>query len=206
MNAWLLPLSTTAVYASILAKAWRIYRIFDTSPKMKKVVIKDLHLLFYIVCMVGVDAILVLFWQLFDTIQQKPYYTYEANTYLSQVVVPSSFVSFNRQQMLNLSQNDKDFVSYQEPSQPILQNLSQNSKIQVVLECGSDLGDVWITLFTIYKIILFMYGIYLAWMIRNVNVPSMNDSKYLILSTFSVLVCGLGSMALAQVSNRTSLK
>jgi hypothetical protein len=32
--------------------------------------------------------------------------------------------------------------------------------------------------------------------IRNINVPSMNDSKYLFLSTYIIIVCGLGSMTL----------
>ena len=52
---------------------------------------------------------------------------------------------------------------------------------------------------TVYKIILLMYGIYLAWIIRNVNVPSMNDSKYLLLSTYTIIVASLGSMTLSQL-------
>ena len=66
-------------------------------------------------------------------------------------------------------------------------------------ECNSNYQEVWITTLTMYKIILLMYGIYLAWIIRNVNVPSMNDSKYLLLSTYAIIICGLGSMTLTQL-------
>jgi len=44
-----------------------------------------------------------------------------------------------------------------------------------------------------------MYGIYLAWITRNINVPAMNDSKYLLLSTYTIIICGLGSMTLVQL-------
>jgi hypothetical protein len=35
----------------------------------------------------------------------------------------------------------------------------------------------------------------------NINVPAMNDSKYLLLSTYTIIICGLGSMTLSQVIN-----
>lgn len=84
-------------------------------------------------------------------------------------------------------------------SQPIVQNYSQKNQLKLIFECNSSYNEVWVTILTMYKIVLLMYGIYLAWIIRNINVPSMNDSKYLLLSTYTIIVCGLGSMTLMQV-------
>ena len=73
------------------------------------------------------------------------------------------------------------------------------NSIKIVFECSSHYSDVWITIFVLDKIILVMYGIYLAWIIRNINVAPMNDSKYLFLSSYSIIVNGLGSMTLMQL-------
>ena len=87
-------MSSTAVYAAMLAKAWRIYKIFETTPKMKKVVIKDLRLVIYIVCMVMIDVIILTIWQFVDTVKLKSRYVYESQSQSSsQIVLPPSFTS-----------------------------------------------------------------------------------------------------------------
>ncbi|RNA35517.1 gamma-aminobutyric acid type B receptor subunit 2-like [Brachionus plicatilis] len=44
LNTWIIPLSSTAIYAAMLAKAWRIYKIFDTSPQNKKIIYASLFI------------------------------------------------------------------------------------------------------------------------------------------------------------------
>lgn len=165
----------------MLAKAWRIYKIFDNSPKMKKVVIKDYRLFIYIGCMCAFDLTVLTLWQVFDTISIRGRFVYETTNQISTVVVSS-----------NTTNSENGFT-------PTVQNLSHTSELKLVYECNSNYQEVWITALTMYKIILLMYGIYLAWIIRNVNVPSMNDSKYLLLSTYAIIICGLGSMTLTQL-------
>lgn len=211
-------MSSTAIYAAMLAKAWRIYKIFDTTPKMKKVVIKDLRLVIYIMCMVLVDVIILAIWQLVDTVKLKSRYVYESQSQSSsQIVLPPSYSSkysffSSTSNILNVPLNNTNpdpFNSITEtttpiipnfdPNTPIIQNFSLTNQLKVVLECNSNYNEVWITILTMYKIILLMYGIYLAWIIRNINVPSMNDSKYLLLSTYTIIVSGLGSLTLIQL-------
>lgn len=263
----MLPIGSTAIYAAMLAKAWRIYKIFETTPKAKKIVIKDLRLVFYILCLIAFDALIVGLWQMFDTIKLKPRYVYELQSQPTQVILPSSyFTKSSAAALANNNINNKnggEFMSSSSSlladslaqgnlflkgrntsssnqagfdmlssilttplnglvsgggvgggdesdtlvgtvagsltSQPVVQNYSQKSQLKLVFECYSSYNEVWVTILTMYKIILLMYGIYLAWIIRNINVPSMNDSKYLLLSTYTIIVCGLGSMTLMQV-------
>ena len=162
----------------MLAKAWRIYRIFDTSPKLKKIVIKDLRLVVYIILMVLIDLAIVFIWLLVDTVKLKPRLILETNSV----------------QLKNNSLTESIKMLSSNHSHPI-------HNLKLVFECNSDYNEVWITVLTMYKLCLFMYGIYLSWITRNINVPSMNDSKYLLLSTYTILICGLGSMTLSQVIN-----
>lgn len=262
VNTWILPLSSTAIYAAMLTKAWRIYKIFETTPKAKKIVIKDLRLVFYILCLMAFDALIVALWQFLDPIKLKPRYVYEIQTQPTQVILPSSYFTKSTSAILSSSsistavntelgfgggvldrdqrpstnfsnRNANGGVEFDElmayltttaplllsaaggggveasaagggggsssGSFPVVQNYSQKNQLKLVFECNSNYNEVWITILTMYKIILLMYGIYLAWIIRNINVPSMNDSKYLLLSTYTIIVCGLGSMTLMQV-------
>jgi len=181
----------------MLTKAWRIYKIFETTPKMKRVVIKDIRLVVYIGCMIMIDAVIVLVWYFVDTIRLKPRYVYETLSQPAQIVVPASYS--NKFSFIPDTKTS-NYSSFLDSSLPIIHNSSHISQLKVVFECDSNYNEVWITILTMYKIILLMYGIYLAWIIRNINVPSMNDSKYLLLSTYTIIVCGLGSMTLMQVS------
>lgn len=182
----------------MLAKAWRIYKIFETTPKVKKIVIKDFRLVAYIICMMIIDAVVLIIWQFVDTVRLKARYVYEAQSQPSQVFVPIQIESNN------LTQYSGDLIAArtlkQNETVPLIRNVShQTSQLKVAFECNSNFNEVWITVLTMYKIIMIMYGIYLAWIIRNINVPSMNDSKYLLLSTYTLIICGLGSMTLIQL-------
>lgn len=245
INAWIIPLASTAIYAAMLAKAWRIYKIFETTPKAKKIVIKDLRLVAYICGLIAFDALIVTAWYLVDTIKLKPRYVYEVQSQPTQVILPSSYFTKSTEatssaalvdHSIRRNASSLDLFSSSSSSSlsslyftssstsssttsdpiaevvdtlsgggggsislPIVQNYSQKNQLKLVFECNSNYNEVWITILTMYKIILLMYGIYLAWIIRNINVPSMNDSKYLLLSTYTIIVCGLGSMTLMQV-------
>jgi gamma-aminobutyric acid type B receptor len=182
INACIIPMCSTAVYAAMLTKSWRIYKIFDTTPKLKKVVIKDMRLVVYILMMVSVDAFISLLWYFFDSIKLRPRFIYETQSQFSQIIVPASYLTRLSNQTGITVQND-----------------SYSSQLKLVYECTSNYNEVWITILIMYKISLSMYGIYLAWITRNINVPAMNDSKYLLLSTYTIIICGLGSMTLVQL-------
>nr|QVK45729.1 G protein-coupled receptor [Proales similis] len=178
-NAWILPIASTIVYGAMLGKAWRIYKIFETSPRLKRVIIRDEHLVSYLLVLVLIDSAIAACWQYFDPLSIRARFVYEHSPQLVRVARP-------------------DTNSTNEPS-GIVHDLSPLSQVHLILECRSKLDEVWITVFTLLKLITFMYGIYLAWLIRNVQVPSMNDAKYLLMSTFAIIVAGLGSMSLMQL-------
>ena len=162
--------------------------------------------------MVVLDACVLTVWQVLDPVKLRARYVYENTPQPSQIIVPPSFLSrFSIVSTLTTtpvaiknttSSFFDDFTLISDPtdiSQPVVQNFSQTTQLKVLFECNSNMFEVWITILTMYKIILLMYGIYLAWIIRNISVPSMNDSKYLLLSTYAIIVCGLGSMSLMQI-------
>jgi len=198
VNQWLIPICSTAIYTAMLGKAWRIYKIFENSPKLKKVVIKDHCLVAYITIMCLVDIGFLVLWQIFDGVKIQARYVYETKYEVSSVVVPFSYIQRTNE---NLSEyiDPSSSLEGNYNQMPIVQNFSHTNKIKLIYECNSNYWEVWITALTVYKIILIMYGIYLAWIIRNVNVPSMNDSKYLLFSTYAIIVAGLGSMTLTEL-------
>jgi hypothetical protein len=176
----------------MLTKAWRICKIFDTTTKMKKIVIKDLRLIIYILIMVTVDLIVLIFWQITDTVKLKSRYVYEVHSQLSQVILPSSysskysqimstkpnlysiFSSNNSTSILELASKtpyesldmDINDMTNNKNNNPIITNFTQTNQLKIIFECNSNYNEVWITILTMYKIILLMYGIYLAWIIR----------------------------------------
>jgi gamma-aminobutyric acid type B receptor len=186
----------------MLTKAWRIYKIVETSQRFQKIVLKDSRLVVYICCMLFVDFIIILAWQWIDPVELRSRYIYETEHKSTQVILPSSYLlaNYSLTPLANSSQIELEPTL---TSSPIIQNLSQINKLKFVFECTSFYNEVWVTALVIYKCILIMYGIYLAWIIRNINVPSMNDSKYLLLSSYTIILCGLGSMTLIQVITLT---
>lgn len=125
--------------------------------------------------MVSLDLLVVFVWLLVDTIKLKPRLIIETHP-------------------TKLKNN-----SFTDSFKTLAHNQTYSNHLKLVFECNSDYNEVWITILTLYKLCIFMYGIYLAWITRNINVPSMNDSKYLLLSTYTITICGLGSMTLSQV-------
>ncbi len=180
MNACIVPVFSTIIYASILAKAWRVFQIFDTVSKFKRIVIKDHHLIGYISIVVMVDVVILIVWQSVDNINITLRFIHDTEKFQAS----SAYVD-------NGSGNIITSMS--------LKNSSRAKILKNVYECNSQYLEIWSAILTMHKIMQLMYGIYVAWIIRNVNVPSMNDSKYLLFSSFAILTFGLGSMALISV-------
>ncbi|XP_013407592.1 gamma-aminobutyric acid type B receptor subunit 2 [Lingula anatina] len=68
-----------------------------------------------------------------------------------------------------------------------------------VMICSSRYFPVWIACIYIYKGLILLYGTYLSWTIRHVTLPAMNDARYIILSTYTVVVCGGAATSLAAI-------
>ncbi|CDW59041.1 Gamma aminobutyric acid type B receptor subunit [Trichuris trichiura] len=77
---------------------------------------------------------------------------------------------------------------------PTLKRTTANVIINPTVEqCKAEHAVVFQGLLYGYKGIMLVLGCFLAWETRNVNVPALNDSKYIGMSVYNVvLICGVG--------------
>ena len=74
-----------------------------------------------------------------------------------------------------------------------------------VLICTSDQGSLWFTFWAIWKSLLLVIGIFLAWETRNVNYPSLNDSRYIGMSVYNAVIMTLITASLSFVVGRGNM-
>ena len=55
-----------------------------------------------------------------------------------------------------------------------------------------------------YKGILLLFGVFLAWETRNVTIPALNDSKYIGLSVYNVVILSAIGATVSMVLNDTA--
>ena len=62
---------------------------------------------------------------------------------------------------------------------------------------------IWLGVLYGYKFLLLVFGAFLAWETRNVSIPALNDSKYIGLSIYNVVVlCIVGVLMTLFVNNQ----
>lgn len=71
VRIWILPLSFTLSYGTMLAKAWRIYRIFN-DPWISKRPLKDYHLMLIVIGLGLVDIMYLIPWTVIDPYRRFP--------------------------------------------------------------------------------------------------------------------------------------
>ena len=71
VRIWILPLSFTLSYGTMLAKAWRIYRIFN-DPWISKRPLKDYHLMLIVLGLGLVDIMYLIPWTIVDPYRRFP--------------------------------------------------------------------------------------------------------------------------------------
>nr|XP_054774082.1 gamma-aminobutyric acid type B receptor subunit 2-like [Lytechinus pictus] len=55
--------------------------------------------------------------------------------------------------------------------------------------CVSTRETVWLTMLMVIKLFVMIFGAFLAWQTRNINVPALNDSYHVGLSIYNVAIC-----------------
>ncbi|XP_071794546.1 gamma-aminobutyric acid type B receptor subunit 2-like [Asterias amurensis] len=77
--------------------------------------------------------------------------------------------------------------------EPVVQteeHLSKKEKhVVLYVNCTSENSTVWTTAILIYKTFIVVFGAFLAWSTRNINVPGLNDSYYVGLSIYNTVIC-----------------
>ncbi|EDV22406.1 expressed hypothetical protein [Trichoplax adhaerens] len=65
---------------------------------------------------------------------------------------------------------------------------------------------IWLGILYSYKFLLLIFGAFLAWETRNVSIPALNDSKYIGLSIYNVVVlCVVGVLITIFVNNQVDI-
>ncbi|XP_072047423.1 gamma-aminobutyric acid type B receptor subunit 1-like [Amphiura filiformis] len=82
------------------------------------------------------------------------------------------------QQRVSVAQTDEDIAAYR-----------RYQLLYVV--CTSKNSVIWLMTLIIYKAFLMLFGAFLAWQTRNINVPALNDSYYVGLSIYNVVLCSV---------------
>ncbi|XP_070566216.1 gamma-aminobutyric acid type B receptor subunit 2-like [Ptychodera flava] len=68
------------------------------------------------------------------------------------------------------------------------------SIIPIMQHCKSNRMTIWLSVIYVYKGILLVFGCFLAWETRRVSIPALNDSKYIGMSVYNVVVmCTTGA-------------
>ncbi|XP_077997579.1 gamma-aminobutyric acid type B receptor subunit 2-like [Glandiceps talaboti] len=66
--------------------------------------------------------------------------------------------------------------------------------IPIMQYCRSNKMTIWLSAIYVYKGVLMVFGCFLAWETRHVSIPALNDSKYIGMSVYNVVVmCTVGA-------------
>lgn len=66
-------------------------------------------------------------------------------------------------------------------------------------QCGSVHMEKWLSGFYAFKGLLLVFGSYMAWETRNVSIPALNDSRYIGLSVYNVVVMSVIVVILSNI-------
>ncbi|XP_071794700.1 gamma-aminobutyric acid type B receptor subunit 2-like [Asterias amurensis] len=86
-----------------------------------------------------------------------------------------------------------DPIHIEDKTQPVPQtemDLANFEKRQLLyVNCTSTNNTIWVAALLIYKTFVVMFGVFLVWATRNINVPGLNDSYYVGLSIYNTVIC-----------------
>uniref|UniRef100_A0AAY5ETX1 G-protein coupled receptors family 3 profile domain-containing protein n=1 Tax=Electrophorus electricus TaxID=8005 RepID=A0AAY5ETX1_ELEEL len=130
VRVWMLCVGSSLVFGPILGKTWRLYRVFTQRVPDKRVIIRDIQLMFMVALLIMVDVVLLSAWGLTDPA--------ECSRSVSAVV-------------------------------KVLHWFTMDS-------CSSHYTDLWVTLLSVVKGSVLLYGTYLAGLTSNVSLPPVNQT------------------------------
>ena len=71
--------------------------------------------------------------------------------------------------------------------------------------CHSEHLDKWMGALYAYKGLLLIFGMYMAWETRNVKIPALNDSQYIGMNIYNVVLMSI-TVRLIQLCSATRLE
>ncbi|KAH7935137.1 hypothetical protein HPB52_004486 [Rhipicephalus sanguineus] len=163
-RAWVLMSGFTLAFGAMFSKTWRVHAIF-TNIKLNKKVIKDYKLFMVVGVFLMLDVIILTTWQILD-----PFYR-EAR---------------RGQPVASQGNEDVSVIPEMEfcpePQDDHLPGL--NIRLQRTAHVTTAIIPTWSQAF----------GCFLAWETRHVSIPALNDSKYVGMSVYNVVImCTIGA-------------
>ncbi|KAL4225228.1 Gamma-aminobutyric acid type B receptor subunit 2 [Mactra antiquata] len=73
--------------------------------------------------------------------------------------------------------------------------------VPVIEYCKSERMTIWLVIIYAYKGLLLVFGCFLAWETRQVSIPALNDSKYIGMSVYNVVIMCVCGAAVSFVIN-----
>ncbi|CAH1785979.1 unnamed protein product [Owenia fusiformis] len=73
--------------------------------------------------------------------------------------------------------------------------------IPIMEYCVSDHMTIWLAAIYAYKGLLLVFGCFLAWETRHVSIPALNDSKYIGMSVYNVVIMCVSGAAISFIIN-----
>ncbi|XP_078366097.1 gamma-aminobutyric acid type B receptor subunit 2-like isoform X2 [Oculina patagonica] len=137
-------------FGAMFSKTWRVHKIFTAAKTLKKMAIKDLHLLVIVAGLLAVDVVFLSCWIAIDPLQAE-------------------ILTFKE-----MSRKEQDTII-----------------LPALYQCTCQYKTYFLGGIFAYKGILLLFGLFLAWETRNVTIPALNDSRYIGMSVYNVVVLSI---------------
>ncbi|XP_071847292.1 gamma-aminobutyric acid type B receptor subunit 1-like [Apostichopus japonicus] len=81
-----------------------------------------------------------------------------------------------------------DPMERQEKRLPRMRKNDTTYFVPIIEVCSSDNQNTWLVIIYVYKGLLLLFGVFLAWETRKVKIPALNDSHYIVVCVYNVLI------------------
>ncbi|KYN06530.1 Gamma-aminobutyric acid type B receptor subunit 2 [Cyphomyrmex costatus] len=141
--------------------------------------LQDTQLIFLICMLLVIDVVVVTLWVILDPMQRHlQNLTLEISPQDRGVVYQPQTTTVARMSRL-------DHRNYVNEPQPINPYLYLPLQVEV---CRSQHTNGWLSALYVYKGLLLVVGVYMAWETRHVKIPALNDSQYIGMSVYFVVI------------------
>ncbi|PFX34146.1 Gamma-aminobutyric acid type B receptor subunit 2 [Stylophora pistillata] len=137
-------------FGAMFSKTWRVHKIFTAAKTLKKMAIRDFHLLAIVAGLLLVDFVFLSTWIAIDPLETE------------------------KLRFEELTKKEQDVII-----------------IPALFQCTCRYKTYFLGVLFSYKGILLLFGLFLAWETRNVTIPALNDSRYIGMSVYNVVVLSI---------------
>ncbi|CAB4027904.1 gamma-aminobutyric acid type B receptor subunit 2-like isoform X1, partial [Paramuricea clavata] len=147
VRLYVLAIAFSLAFGALFSKTWRVHKIFTAQRAIKKKLMRDFHLILFVLALVIIDVTFITVWVYYHPLEMKE-------------------IIFDE-----LREDSRDLIT-----------------IPVLKICECTYRTKLLGVLYGYKGILLLFGVFLAWETRNVTIPALNDSKYIGMSVYNVVI------------------